>query len=97
MNALSKDQLISQLALHLKDWTFKEPAIKRDFKFETFVEAFSFITSIALQAEKYDHHPDWSNGYNKVSIELTTHTANGITQKDFDLAKIIDRLYKKYE
>jgi len=61
------------------------------------VEAFAFMTAIALEAEKMDHHPDWSNGYNKVNIALTTHSANGITQMDFDLASKIDSAYKNWE
>lgn len=97
MRALSKDEVIGYLELHLKNWTFEEPAIKRNFKFKTFVEAFAFMTAIALEAEKMDHHPDWSNGYNKVSIALTTHSANGITQQDFDLANKIDGTYKNWE
>lgn len=96
MKALTKDEVASYLALNLKDWTFKKDAIERDFKFKTFVEAFSFMTAIALEVEKMDHHPDWSNSYNKVSIALSTHTANGITQKDFDLAEKIGSTYKKY-
>jgi 4a-hydroxytetrahydrobiopterin dehydratase len=97
MKTLSKDEVINYLALHLKNWSFEESVIKRDFKFKTFVEAFSFMTSVALEAEKIDHHPDWSNGYNKVSIALTTHTAKGITEMDFDLARKIDNEYKNDE
>ncbi len=97
MKALTNDEVVSFLSLNLKKWTLEENTIKRDFKFKTFVEAFSFMTAIALEVEKMDHHPDWSNGYNKVSITLTTHTSNGITKLDFDLADIIDNTYKKYE
>jgi len=96
MKALSKEEVASYLKQDLKNWTLEGNAIKRDFKFTTFVEAFSFMTAIALEVEKMDHHPDWSNGYNKVSISLTTHTAKGITQLDFDLANKIDGTYKKY-
>jgi 4a-hydroxytetrahydrobiopterin dehydratase len=97
MKALSNDQVASHLATHLKNWNFKETAINRDFKFKTFVEAFSFMTAIALEVEKIDHHPDWTNSYNKVSIDLSTHSEKGITQLDFDLADKIDQIYKKYE
>jgi len=97
MKALSKDEIINYLAINLSQWTFNEPVIKRDFKFKTFVEAFSFMTSVALEAEKMDHHPDWSNGYNKVSIALTTHSDNGITQQDFILANKINLIYQTYE
>jgi 4a-hydroxytetrahydrobiopterin dehydratase len=97
MAALSKDEVTNYLSLHLKNWKLEGGAIRRDLKFKTFVEAFSFMTSIALEAEKMDHHPEWSNVYNNVSISLNTHTANGITQLDFDLAAIINAVYKKYE
>lgn len=97
MKSLSKDEVLDYLELHLKSWTLEGPAIKRNFKFNTFVEAFAFMTSIALEAEKVDHHPDWSNGYNKVSIALTTHSANGITQMDFEMAHKIDIAYKNWE
>lgn len=94
MIALSEQEVIKYLGLHLKEWSFEKNAIKRDFKFKTFVEAFSFMTAVALEAEKLNHHPDWSNAYNRVSIGLTNHEANGITQLDFDLADTIDRIYK---
>jgi len=66
--------------------------IRRDFKFKTFSEAFGFMARVALLAEKADHHPEWSNVYNSVSITLTSHDAGGLTQKDIDLAKSIDRV-----
>lgn len=92
------DKEISAFLTHnLKDWSFEDKAIKRDFKFKTFVEAFSFMTAIALEAEKVDHHPDWSNSYNKVSIALSTHSDKGITQLDFDIANKIDVLFKAFE
>ena len=93
MKALSKQEVVDFLNENLKDWTLEEKTITRDFKFKTFVEAFSFMTAVALEAEKLDHHPDWSNSYNKVSISLTNHEAKGITQLDFDLANKIDRLF----
>ncbi len=96
MKALSNDEVQKHLALHLKNWTSEKSAIKRDFKFKNFVEAFSFMTAVALEAEKIDHHPDWSNGYNKVNITLTTHSENGVTNLDFDMANKIDQLAGKY-
>jgi 4a-hydroxytetrahydrobiopterin dehydratase len=97
MAVLSKDEVTNYLSLHLKNWKLEGGAIRIDLKFKTFVEAFSFMTAVALEAEKMDHHPDWSNVYNKVSIALSTHSANGITRQDFDLADRIDSIYKKYE
>ncbi len=75
-------------------WSYDEEAgaIVRDFKFKNFVEAFAFMTQVALLAEKADHHPDWSNTYNRVSIRLSTHDAGGLTVKDIALAKAIDAL-----
>ena len=93
MKALSEQEVVRFLNENLKDWTLEEKTIIRDFKFKTFVEAFSFMTAVALEAEKLDHHPDWSNSYNKVSITLTNHEAKGITQVDFDLANKIDRIF----
>jgi 4a-hydroxytetrahydrobiopterin dehydratase len=97
MKALTKEEITGYLSLQLKNWTFTGTAIKRELKFRTFVEAFSFMTSIALEAEKMDHHPDWNNVYNTLGIALNTHSANGITQMDFDLAKKIDDTFKMFE
>jgi 4a-hydroxytetrahydrobiopterin dehydratase len=95
MKPLTKEEITSYLAINLKSWAFTETAITREFKFRNFVDAFSFMTGIALEAEKMDHHPDWNNVYDKVTISLNTHSAKGITQLDFDLAKKIDAIYKR--
>lgn len=78
----------------LAGWTIEdgETQLKRSFKFKDFSEAFGFMSRVALLAEKADHHPDWSNSYNKVEIVLSTHDAGGLTQKDVDLAKAISAL-----
>ncbi len=78
----------------LKDWTYDEgaAAISRDFKFKDFTEAFGFMTRVALLAQAANHHPEWSNVYNRVSITLTTHDAGGLTEKDVALAGQIDKL-----
>lgn len=74
-------------------WTETDNKLKQSFKFNNFVEAFSFMTQVALIAEKMDHHPNWSNIYNVVIIELTTHDANNtVTDKDRKLAEAIDKL-----
>ncbi len=65
-------------------------AIRRSLKFADFNAAFGFMTRVALAAEKADHHPEWSNVWNRVDIRLTTHDAGGLTQRDFDLAAVID-------
>jgi 4a-hydroxytetrahydrobiopterin dehydratase len=79
MKALSEQEVVRFMKENLKDWTVVKNTIPRDFKFKTFVEAFSFMTAVALEAEKLNHHPDWSNSYNKVSISLTNHEANGVS------------------
>lgn len=68
-------------------------AIVREFVFPDFAQAFAFMTRVALEAEKRDHHPDWSNVYNRVTIALSTHDAGGLTERDFDLARAIDRAF----
>ena len=76
------------------EWDVKRDAIARSFTFQDFSAAFAFMTRVALAAEQADHHPEWSNVYNKVYILLTTHSAGGLTQKDIDLAKAIDGFVK---
>lgn len=74
-------------------WEEKDNALYRKFEFKDFSEAFAFMARVALAAEKMDHHPNWSNVYNKVEISLNTHDAGDIvTDKDRELAKKIDRL-----
>jgi len=96
MKALSITEVKKFLSANLKSWSFDGTFISRNFKFSNFVNAFAFMTSVALQAEKADHHPDWSNVYNTVNIKLNTHDAKGITQLDFDLADIIDKQFDSY-
>ena len=67
-------------------------AIRREFKFRNFSEAFAFMTRCALIAEKMNHHPDWFNSWNKVEITLTTHDKDGLTDRDVTLAQAIDKL-----
>jgi 4a-hydroxytetrahydrobiopterin dehydratase len=73
----------------------KRNAITREFVFPNFNRAFAFMTQVALAAEKADHHPEWSNVYNKVRVTLTTHDAGGVTQKDLDLARFADEAYAR--
>ena len=94
MKTFSKTEINALLSEKLMGWSYDGTYITRNFKFANFVKAFSFMTAVALEAEKMDHHPDWSNVYNTVNIKLNTHDANGITQKDLDLAKAITSLFE---
>ena len=78
----------------LDEWDYDEArdAITRSFAFADFTEAFAFMTRVALLAEKADHHPEWSNVWNRVEILLTTHDAGGLSHRDVALAEAIDRV-----
>ncbi len=79
-------------------WKESENKLKRSYEFKDFNEAFGFMSRVALVAEKMDHHPWWSNVYNQVNIELSTHSAGDVvTDKDHKLAKSIDAIYKTFE
>jgi len=71
-------------------------AIQREFVFADFTQAFAFMTQVALVAEKHDHHPEWSNVYNTVSVTLTTHDASGLTEKDIHLAQAMNAAYARF-
>ena len=84
-----KDELLSLLN---NDWKIDDnrDAISKKFKFKSFIQAFSWMTSVAIIAEKMDHHPEWANVYNTVEVTLTTHSANGLTKLDLTLARKMD-------
>ncbi len=86
---LDDDALKAHLA-KVPAWSVVDGKLHRDLKFDDFTAAFGFMTKVALFAEKMDHHPEWSNVYNRVSIDLTTHDAGGLTELDFALAGRID-------
>ena len=69
------------------DWSLSNAKLHREYAFNNFVEAFSFMTEVAMLAEKANHHPEWFNVYKKVIVDLTTHEAGGISERDFHLAK----------
>jgi len=73
-------------------WIIDNKTIKKEFKFDNFIDAFGFMSKVALLSEKMDHHPDWQNAYNKVKINLTSHVFGGITTNDIKLAESIDKL-----
>jgi 4a-hydroxytetrahydrobiopterin dehydratase len=78
---------IQKAIAELGSWTIKDGKLHREYQFGDFVQAFGFMSQVALLAERAAHHPEWFNVYNRVVVDLTTHEAQGITQKDFDLAR----------
>jgi 4a-hydroxytetrahydrobiopterin dehydratase len=82
----------AELHATLPHWSVKPDAIHRSLKFKDFNEAWGFMARVALLAEKHDHHPEWSNVWNKVEITLSTHDAGGLSERDVALAKAIDAL-----
>ena len=81
---------LDEIVRNMKGWELNDEKLQKSFKFTNFVEAFGFMTRIALEAERMNHHPEWSNVYNNVTIKLSTHDAGGITDYDIKLAEIID-------
>ena len=91
MKTLTSIEITKKLS-ELEGWVYEDNAIHTSFEFENFKDAFSVMTRIAFEAEKMNHHPDWSNVYNTLRISLSTHDAGGVTMKDFELAKVIEDL-----
>jgi 4a-hydroxytetrahydrobiopterin dehydratase len=90
------ERAVQELAGTLPAWQFdpeRGGMLKREFVFDDFAQAFGFMTQVALASEQRNHHPEWSNVYNRVVIALTTHDAGGLTSKDIDLARVADRVY----
>ncbi|WP_396179874.1 4a-hydroxytetrahydrobiopterin dehydratase [Flavobacterium sp.] len=94
MQKLTDNEIKAQMENDLLNWSWKSHQLLQTFKFKDFIEAFGFMTQVALLAQQANHHPEWSNVYNKVTIGLTTHDAGGISQKDIDLALQIEGLIK---
>jgi 4a-hydroxytetrahydrobiopterin dehydratase len=89
---LSKQEIAA--GLHKLDgWSLVKGNLHRVFEFKDFKQAFGFMKRVALAADKMDHHPDWSNAYNKVTVDLSTHRAGGLTKNDFELAGKIQKIY----
>ena len=91
MRLLTNDQISSELS-SLKGWSLAGKEIKKTFELKDFVHAMGFVSSVALLAEKANHHPDIDIRWNKVILTLSTHSAGGLTEKDFALAGAIERL-----
>ena len=91
MMKLSAEEISEQLK-NLQGWSIKDQKLHKDFEFESFNEAFGFMTRASMEIEKMNHHPEWFNVYNKISVDLMTHDAGGITKNDIQLAKILNSL-----
>ena len=90
---LLRDEELKELVVKIPGWEINKKQIQREFQFSDFIEAFSFITKIALISEKYNHHPNWENVYSKVIIRLSTHDLGGITNLDQILASEINKVF----
>jgi 4a-hydroxytetrahydrobiopterin dehydratase len=97
MKKFSADEVDAALRT-LPEWrrNARREAISRQYAFEDFVQAFSFMTQVAMMAEKRNHHPEWSNVYNTVDVTLTTHDAQGVTQRDVELARYADDVFARF-
>ncbi|MDH3203480.1 MAG: 4a-hydroxytetrahydrobiopterin dehydratase [Nitrosopumilus sp.] len=91
MMRLSQEEIDEQLK-SLPGWSVVNEKLHKEFLFDSFNQAFGFMTRAAMEIEKMNHHPEWFNVYNKITIELTTHDAGGITGNDINLARILNSL-----
>jgi 4a-hydroxytetrahydrobiopterin dehydratase len=87
------DQEIKHQIKNLEGWKFVNDKLNRNFEFSSFVRTFGFMTKVAMEAEKMNHHPEWFNVYSKLSIDLITHDIGGISNYDIKLARVISKLY----
>ena len=93
--ALETSEVVAAMSELHADWDLVSGKLHRDLVFSTFAEAFGFMSEIAIAADKIDHHPEWSNVYNRVAIDLTTHEVDGFSVSDIQLAKTIDAAAEK--
>ena len=91
---LSPDALQTALK-DLPAWSIQNEKLHREYRFPDFAHAFGFMAVAAVEIEKRNHHPEWLNVYNRVTVDLTTHDSNGITQKDLDLARLLEQISGK--
>jgi 4a-hydroxytetrahydrobiopterin dehydratase len=92
---LGAEELATRLSM-LDGWTHaavRGGTLSKEFRFEDFIQAFGFMAQMALHAERMNHHPEWFNVYNRVSVTLTTHDVDGISDKDFEMARLMDRIF----
>lgn len=91
MMRLTENEVKEELK-NLQGWSVVNEKLHKEFQFESFNQAFGFMTRAAMEIEKMNHHPEWFNVYNRITVELTTHDAGGITKNDVNLAKILNSL-----
>ena len=91
MMRVSEAEIIEELK-KLEGWNIKDNKLHKECQFDSFNQAFGFMTRAAMEIEKMNHHPEWFNVYNRITIDLTTHDAGGITNNDLNLARILNSL-----
>jgi 4a-hydroxytetrahydrobiopterin dehydratase len=91
LEPLSEQEISAALA-GLAGWTLSNGKLRREYRFPDFIHAFGFMATAAIAIEKMNHHPEWSNVYNRVTVELVTHDAGGITKNDLELARILEAI-----
>jgi 4a-hydroxytetrahydrobiopterin dehydratase len=96
MNKLTEQEIEKKL-LRFPDWEYYDDALHAEFEFENFKDCFSAMSRIAFECEALNHHPDWSNVYNVLTISLSTHSASGVTDLDFKLAEAIEYIVEPEE
>ena len=95
-SVLSKDDVIKKMNLLSKNWVLDGIYLIGSYTFNNFESAFAFMKEVAVKCEEMNHHPKWTNVYNKLDIELYTHDEGGITEKDFELSSYMDATFQKY-
>ena len=96
MTPMSENQILEKLH-HFGEWRYERSLLARDIQFRDFTAAWAFMDHVAACADSLDHHPNWYNVYNLVQIRLSTHDAGGVTEKDFELASLVDQYLAERE
>ena len=94
---IEKNQLESELTKLSNKWSISDKFLICKYEFKNFIDVLSFMNRVGVKCEEMDHHPKWTNVYNRLEIELFTHDKNGLTMKDFDLASFMDQEFESYE
>ena len=94
---MEKNKLVNELNKLSNKWSISDKFLNCKYEFKNFNEALSFMNKVGVKCEEMDHHPKWTNVYNRLEIELFTHDEDGLTMKDFDLAIFMDQEFESYE